>query len=274
MEANLDLGAYFKRINYSGPDTPSLETLRTLQAKHTAAIAFENLDSFLGRQVFLNISALQSKLVHGRRGGYCFEQNTLLASVLKALGYKVRGLAARVLWNQPPGTVVERSHMLLFVEIQETPYIVDVGFGGNTPTAPLRLEADIEQSTPNEPFRLTEAEGDWILELWDGREWRSIYRFDLQGHYPPDYEVSNYYVSTHPASPFRRRLIASRPIRGVRYALANNRLTLHRFGQEPERHFLETVSEMRHALETIFLLALPRYRELDEALAGVLDSYP
>lgn len=274
MKANLDLSAYFERINYSGPDTSSLETLRKLQAKHTAAIAFENLDSFLGRQVSLNIGAVQSKLVHDRRGGYCFEQNTLFGRALEALGYKVRGLAARALWNQPPGAVVERSHMLLSVEVQQTTYIVDVGFGGNTPTAPLLLEADIEQSTPNEPFRLTKAEGDWILELWDSREWRSIYRFDLQEHYPPDYEVSNYYVSTHPASPFRRRLIASRPVRGARYALANNRLTLHRFGQEPERHFLGTVNEMRHALETIFLLALPRYRELDEALAGVLNSYP
>lgn len=274
MKANLDLSAYFKRINYSGPDTPSLETLRALQAKHTEAIAFENLDSFLGRQVSLNFAAVQSKLVHDRRGGYCFEQNALLGRVLEALEYKVRGLAARVLWNQPPGAVVERSHMLLYVEVDKRSYIVDVGFGGNTPTAPLRLEANIEQSTPNEPLQLKQAEGDWILELWDSREWRSIYRFDLQPHYAPDYEVSNYYVSTHPASPFRRRLIASRPVRGVRYALANNRLTLHRFGQEPERHFLGTVSEMRHALETIFLLALPRYRELDEGLASILDSYP
>ena len=63
--------------------------------------------------------------------------------MLAGMGFKVRGLGARVLWNAPEGTVTARTHMLLAVDLAEGRYVADVGFGGQTPTAPLRLEPDI-----------------------------------------------------------------------------------------------------------------------------------
>src|SRR5581483_6802547 len=72
---NLDLDAYFRRIGYAGARTPTLQTLRALQALHPQAIAFENLDPLLGRPVNLDLGSLQDKIVHSGRGGYCFEQN-------------------------------------------------------------------------------------------------------------------------------------------------------------------------------------------------------
>ena len=96
-----DLDAYFARIGYRGPREATLDVLKQLHALHPRAIAFENLDSFLGRPVRLDLASLEQKLVHARRGGYCFEQNTLFWKVLTALGFSVTGLAARVLWNQP-----------------------------------------------------------------------------------------------------------------------------------------------------------------------------
>ncbi|MGH7057165.1 MAG: arylamine N-acetyltransferase, partial [Acetobacteraceae bacterium] len=81
-----DLAAYFARIGYDGAREPTFATLAALHALHPAAIPFENLDSLLGRPVPLDLASLQAKLVGERRGGYCFEQNTLLAAVLGALG--------------------------------------------------------------------------------------------------------------------------------------------------------------------------------------------
>ena len=117
----IDLDGYFQRIGHEGPRKPTLETLRALHVRHTEAIPFENLNPFLRRPVRLDPASLEQKLVRDGRGGYCFEQNLLFRDVLTALGYRVRGLAARVVWNAPEGAITARSHMLLLVEIDGRP---------------------------------------------------------------------------------------------------------------------------------------------------------
>jgi N-hydroxyarylamine O-acetyltransferase len=87
MSLSIDLDAYFRRIGYSGPRTPTLATLRDLHRLHPQAIPFENLDSLTGRVPDLTPAGLQAKLVDGGRGGYCFEQNMLFRAGLRSLGY-------------------------------------------------------------------------------------------------------------------------------------------------------------------------------------------
>src|SRR6185312_7346412 len=110
---DIDLDAYFARIGYDGPRTPTLETLAGIHFRHPQAIPFEDLDALLRRPIGLTAAALESKLVRGGRGGWCFEQNLLLRDVLQSLGFRVTGLAARVVWNAPEGAVRARSHVLL-----------------------------------------------------------------------------------------------------------------------------------------------------------------
>jgi N-hydroxyarylamine O-acetyltransferase len=98
----LDLDGYFDRIGYAGPTAATLATLQGVQAAHATAIAFENLDPLLGRPVSLKLPTLARKLVDQRRGGYCFEQNTLLQAVLRQLGFSVSGLAMEPLRPWPP----------------------------------------------------------------------------------------------------------------------------------------------------------------------------
>jgi N-hydroxyarylamine O-acetyltransferase len=91
----IDLDAYFQRIGYSGECSPTLEALQAIHQHHAEAIAFENLNSFLQQPVPLDLKSLQQKLIHEGRGGYCFEQNLLLGSILSALCFQVTNLAAR-----------------------------------------------------------------------------------------------------------------------------------------------------------------------------------
>ncbi|MEI4902561.1 arylamine N-acetyltransferase, partial [Klebsiella pneumoniae] len=79
----------------------------------TESIPFENLDPLLRRPMRLDAASLEQKLVRGGRGGYCFEQNLLLRHALEGIGFTVAGLAARVVWNQPEGAILPRTHMLL-----------------------------------------------------------------------------------------------------------------------------------------------------------------
>ena len=117
----LDLDTYLKRIDYSGPRSPTIATLRALHAQHPRAIPFENLDTLLGKPVRLDLQSLERKLVQGRRGGYCFEQNLLFKHVLHALGFDPIALAARVVWERPAGELRARTHMVLLVDVGVRP---------------------------------------------------------------------------------------------------------------------------------------------------------
>src|SRR5215510_14323543 len=154
MAAAFNFDAYCERIGYSGGRTATLEALRGLHFHHPQAIPFENLNPLLRLPVLLDSASLQQKLIHDRRGGYCYEQNSLFRHALEAIGFRVAGLAARVVWNMAESEVGARTHMLLRIDLDGQAYLADVGFGGLTLTSPLRLEIDVEQSTPHEPFRL------------------------------------------------------------------------------------------------------------------------
>lgn len=269
MTPGFDLDAYFERIGYSGSTAPTLDTLAAIHLAHARAIPFENLNPLLRWPVRLDAVSIQQKLVRQKRGGYCFEQNLLLSHALTALGFSVTGLAARVMWNAPEGAITPRGHMLLLVDLDDRPYIADVGFGGQTLTAPLRLETGTEQATPHEPFRLIRKGDMFVLEAAAGGSWRPLYRFDLQEQFLADYEVTNWYLSNHPQSHFVTGLVAARPDDGRRFGLRNNELTEHRVNGPTERRRLATAAELRRALEGVFRLALPDAPELQAALERI-----
>jgi N-hydroxyarylamine O-acetyltransferase len=267
----MDLDAYLKRIGYAGQREASVAALRGLHDLHPRAIAFDSLDPWLGLPVSIMTEDLEAKLVHGRRGGYCYEHNTLFWAALEAMGFVVQGLSARVLYSTPPGGGRHpRNHMLMKVDTPEGPYIADVGFGGLTLTAPLRLEADVIQQTPHEAVRLIRSGSEWVLEARAGAAWRQMYQFGLEEHIAPDYEVANYYMSTHPRSPFVARLVAARPLPGKRLALANNALAVHHTNGPTERRTLGSVEEIRRVLVEAFGVALPDDPRLEEKLRGIV----
>lgn len=262
----IDLDSYFARIGYRGRATPSLTTLRELHLLHPASIPFENLSPFLGEAVPLDLPSLERKLVRSQRGGYCFEQNFVFADVLSSLGFCVSGLAARVLWNRPADEITARGHMLLRVDIEGRTFLADVGFGGQTLTAPLLLEPGVVQQTPHEPFRLVlEPDGDYRLESEVRGVFRAVYRFDLSRVYPVDYEVTNYFVSNHPRSQFTTGLRVSRVSSGRRSALLGRRLTIHELEGASEQRLVESATELRSLLLDGFGIRVPDSAPWDEA---------
>lgn len=270
-EERIDVDAYFRRIGLPGARAPTLDTLRAIHARHPQAVPFENLDPFLRRPVKLDLAALERKLIRERRGGYCFEHNLLLAAVLSAVGFRVTGLAARVAWNAPEGALRPRGHMLLRIDLGDETYVADVGFGGLTLTAPLRLAAEVEQPTPHETFRLLEAAGQYVMQALVRGEWRALYRFDLQPQLLPDYEVTSWYLSNHPESPFVNGVMVARAAAGRRYALAGRRLSIHPLQGPTEQRDLDGVADLRRTLEETFALRVPAGAEVDARLAQLFD---
>ena len=266
MHPPIDLDAYLRRIDYRATVAPDLPILRGLVAAHAAAIPFENLTPWLGLRVDLELPAIERKLLHDGRGGYCFEQNLLLQAALRAIGFEVSALIARVLWRQTDDTMTAQTHMLLRVDLDGETRLVDVGFGSQTLTDTLRLQADVEQSTPLEPFRLVRMDSDWCMQSLVHGIWRSLYRFDLHTPYPVDLVVANHYVSTYPGSRFTTHLVAARIEGDRRLTLLDREFTVRRLGHEPEHHSLRDGGEVRRVLEERFGLSLPEHADLDRRL--------
>jgi N-hydroxyarylamine O-acetyltransferase len=254
----IDLDAYLRRIGYVGAREPTLGVLCELHALHPAAIPFENLDPLLGRGVSLDPEALQAKMLGARRGGYCFEQNALFRAALEALGFAVTPLIARVVWNAPPDRPLgPRSHMLLKVDLAEGPRIADVGFGGQLASAPLKLIPGLEQATAEAVLRLR-ADGEaLVVETLLPSGWASMYRFTLEPAELADYEVGNWYTSTHPASLFTTHLLAERLTPEVRASLFDTRLTRRYPDGRAEVTDLATPDALARALDEDLAITPP-----------------
>lgn len=271
MTAGFDLDAYLHRIGYAGARAPTLETLRAIHFRHTEALPFENLDPFLRRPVRLDAASLQDKMVRDGRGGYCYEQNLLLMHALNALGFRATGLAARVLWNAAVvNSTPPRTHMLLLVHVDGKPHIADAGFGVMTLTGPLRLEPDVEQATPHEPYRLKPAGDEYLLEARMRGEWKPLYRFGLQEQPLPDIEIYNWYVSNHPESKFVTGLMVARAAPDCRYTLLNNEFAAHRLRGASERRVLASAAELREVLAGPLRVKLPQGAEVEAALERLI----
>ena len=267
-----DLTDYLQRIDYRGQPSVDLDSLKSLITLHTETIPFENLSPFLGQPVEIDLASVQRKLVKEGRGGYCYEQNALLRAALRAIGFQVSGLAARVLWQAPANHQPAQSHMILRVEIEDTSYLVDVGFGGQTPTAPLRLDTSAEQATLHGLYRLRRVGGDYLLETKIARNWSPVYRFDLQKQSAGDYKVFNWYCSTHPDSRFVKQLVAARAFNGGRHTLLNRELRYYPLNGPGTVVHLAGPQALRDTLVDVFGISLQDGPEMERAMVRLFAA--
>lgn len=228
----LDLDAYLARIGRPDERRPSAAALRALTFAHVTSIPFENLDPLRGSAPSLALPDLEAKLVRARRGGYCYEQNTLFAAALRALGFTVTGLAARVRVGAR-GALRPRTHMLLLVEVpgEREPYLADVGFGSIgalLEAVPLVAYAEFHDRHRRHRFVREPHSGHedlWVLQAFLDGAWEDQYAFPLEPCERPDYETLNWYVATHPRSPFQHTLYAQRTTADRHLALYGRTLT-------------------------------------------------
>ena len=221
-EELLDVDAYLGRVGYDGDLKPTVEVLRRLHHAHVATIPFENLDIVLGRGISLEMEAMQEKLIRRDRGGYCYEHNLLFAALLERLGFAVRRLTARIRMGrdepQPSG------HMLLRVDAGGSPWLADVGFGGQRLLEPIPLEDGATAQQGSWKYRLDrEAAGACVLRTLRPNGWFDLYSFTLEPRRHSDYVVYNYYTSTNPDSPLTREIVVLQTEPHRRLALTGRR---------------------------------------------------
>jgi len=268
--SNIEL--YLKRLGYDTPPSPTLDTLRELQSRHTATFPFETLSTMLWVPVPIDLPSVERKVLHEGRGGYCYELNNMFLALLQYLGFEARGITGRVVMGGPEDALTARTHRLSLVTLDGVRYIADVGFGGMVPTAPLRLDTEEEQPTGHEPYCIVRQDSSYALRAKVADEWRPMYVFDLQVQSDIDYQIGNWYVSTHPDSPFRGQLKVARTGPGVRRTLNNGSYAIHRMGQESERRQLTNADEVIAVLEREFDIRVPQHPQLRQVLAKLVSS--
>ena len=267
------IAEYFRRVSYRGPAEPRQDVLAAVVAAHNRSIPFENLDPLMGKPVIdLSPEALFDKLVHRRRGGYCFEQNGVMAHVLSELGFGVDILGGRVVWMSESDELPAQTHQALAVTVpgENGRYLVDVGFGGQTLSSPIRLETDTVQQTRHEPYRIRECGDGLVLESEIRGKWEPLYLFSLRPFPMIDRQVGSWYVSTYPGSHFVYGLSVALVTDDARWNLRGRNLAIHgRDGSERIR--FDTAADVVEALTERFGLDLTGLGDVEARVHEVLD---
>lgn len=220
--------AYLRRIGARRPARPDADVLRDLQERHLLAVPFENLSIHLGEPIDLDEAALIDKIVHRRRGGFCYELNGAFAALLRALGYPVLLLAARMFEDDTPGPPFD--HLALRVDAPE-PLLVDVG-AGRFARRPLRLDSRADQHDVEGVFRIVETPTGDLDVLRDGRP---VYRLETRPRELADFGVACWWHQTSPGSTFTRSLTCSRATPTGRVTLSGTRLVRTEHGRRTEQ---------------------------------------
>lgn len=269
LDSALDLDDYLAHIGWQGERRPDLATLRGVHLAHMRGIPFENLDALRRTAPSLELPDLMAKLVHSRRGGYCYEQNTLLATVLRALGFGVTLLAARVVVGAAGIASRPRTHMTLLVEVpgDPQPYLADVGFGAIgalLEPVPLKVGAEFEDAGRRHRFVHVPHRGPlelWVLEAYvgdkNGGSWEAQYAFTLEPYEHVDFDVINWHIATNPRSPFTQRLFVQRVTPERHLLLHGRKLTDTRADGEVHERELADEGDARLVLEVEFGIEAP-----------------
>ena len=269
----MDVRRYLDRIGYDGPVEPTDETLIGLHRAHMLAAPFENLDLHLGGRNVLGHETAYRKVVELRRGGWCFELNGAFAALLRALGFSVTLMGARV--HSAGGDPPNDNHLCLRVAADRV-WLADVGFGDNF-TRPILFDHRGDQERDGRVYRLVDAGG--AITLTEEGERR--YTFALEPRAIDHFTPENERLQTDPGSHFVQNRICSMATERGRISLSGLRLIETVDGGRSEREladegeWLEVLRErfgiepvIRPAARTLVLderdrLLLTRFRRAD-----------
>ncbi|MEZ9852121.1 arylamine N-acetyltransferase [Vibrio breoganii] len=247
------LSQYLSRIGLSKPPEVSVQGLKALHIAQHRVVPFENFDVIAGKRIETTTEGIYNKVITHQRGGYCFELNGLMLRVLSTLGFEARTLLGRVhLSGAPTG----RGHQVSLVTLDGQQWLVDVGFGSQTPRHPLPLKMNTELCTDLQTFRLVAHDlYGTMLQVKDQDNWLNLYSFDMEEVCAGDIEYGNHFTSTSPNSVFTSAGIASIATEEGTVTLLNDLLKIKK-GEQITEIKLSNESDYFKQVKTHFGLEL------------------
>ena len=269
MTGALDIDAYLRRIDFPDTLAPTRACLDRLVDRHAGTIPFENIEVLAKRVPKLDLDGLQHKLVRQRRGGYCFEQNTLFRAVLQAAGFDAAPMEARIRSGVPADVVTARTHLATRVTLDGVALLVDVGCGTIAPVTPIDLARRDKQAAGTGFYRFVDVGDEVLLQQREPTGWKDCYQLLPTHPHAIDCEMGNWFVATHPGSMLGKNLLVGRAIAGGRLRLFNRRLST--FKPEcaaPTERDLQSRAEFADVLADGFGLDIAA-ADLDAVMAAI-----
>jgi N-hydroxyarylamine O-acetyltransferase len=263
MLNDVQVARYLERLAYCDGMSATRTTLDALHQAHLLKVPFENYDVVFGTPIVLSIDAFYEKIVERKRGGFCYELNSLFGALLQTLGFKVRLFAAGVFKGEDYSN--QFDHLLLGVEVDGATWIADVGFG-DCFLFPLALNGR-PSTQPGAAYRI-ETQGNWhILHgAKSGEESKPQYRFTTVPRALPDFAERCHYQQTAADSHFTQRSVCSLATETGRITLANGRHIVTAGGSRSERQ-IANEAECSMILKDDFGLALDPSYDISQLLA-------
>ena len=197
------------RIGLTQVPAADADGLRTVHRAFVSRVPYENIAVQLGESRPLDPPALVRRVLHGGRGGYCFEINTVLKTLLEALGLAVERRQGIVALRDVRPCGGSTNHLALVVHTPDAgPFIAEAG-PGEGPLDPLPLAAGPVTSGA---FRfMIERDGDgwWISQHAYGSI--SGFWFSDAPASLADFQPHHTRLSTSTSSSFVQTLVIQRP---------------------------------------------------------------
>jgi N-hydroxyarylamine O-acetyltransferase len=214
-----EIARYLARISYFGSTEPTADVLADIQWAHLQAVPFEALDICpLGRPFSIEPEDVYRKVVLDRRGGYCFELNGLLGTLLESMGFGVERMSG-LFTDAPEEEHDQFDHMTLHVTVpgNGSRWFVDVAAGRQNPDQPVPLNGESADGR----FR-TRPEGDlWHFEKSDGDGgWIPQMAWTTVPRTLDDFRGRDAYFQDDPDSDFRKGPLCTAMIPGGRLTLS------------------------------------------------------
>ena len=191
------------------PEQLDIDFLRDLQSAHIARYSFNSLAVVLNQEIPLDLPILFTKIVEKHRGGYCFEHNKLVLNVLSELGFDVRLLLAKVIYNRDVD--VARTHRVTLLELQGEQYIVDAGFGHFGARFPVKIDLGLEQDQGDSVYRIIKkTQGDYCYQVLKDNAFFTLYTFNLNHYSEAECLPAHFYSHRYPEAAFVTNLVICR----------------------------------------------------------------
>ncbi|MED2983180.1 arylamine N-acetyltransferase [Bacillus thuringiensis] len=247
----MNIQKYLNRIQAERRNEVSFEYLSHLQKQHVLNVHFENLDVLSKKPLSLDTEDLYKKMVLDQRGGLCYELNGLFYNLIKELGFKPYLMAGTVYVGNGVWAP-ENAHMFIIVPLDNKEYLVDVGFGGNSPRLPVPISGEeVIDSDGIYRVKKDETQSMFYLQKKDDDEWETQYRLEKPSN---KWNLENIHpicvlTETSPESMFNKVYFLSRVTEEGRITLLGNTLITVK-GKEKTKEKLEEheIDEIAHRL--------------------------
>ncbi|MEF8684107.1 arylamine N-acetyltransferase family protein [Bacillus cereus] len=246
---------FFSKLKILPRENVKFEDLHTILLQMGHLLPYENIDIMEGNMKEFSRENIEEKLLLKKRGGLCYEINSLLYYFLCDCGFNVYRIAGTLYdpktrkWNPDDG------HALILLQHQNENYIIDAGFASYLPLYPVPFNgASVTSVTGEYRVRKQNTEkGTHVFEMKKGKNgetshffdsdltdtWSIGYAFYLKAINEKKVNAIQNMVIEHPESPVNKANIICKLIEHGHIALTKQSFTETRHGKKIKKEITE-----------------------------------